>query len=117
VDQSRYVFDAALRIQTILGALQAAAKNLLECDTSLDPAVKIQLSDLVVAKKSEDGYEVLAAVEAWHNSMPKGPLGPGSPEGVMRRLAEFVSHCTFMHYIWTKRDRQKKAAGAGSPQQ
>lgn len=117
VDEYRYVFDAALRIETILGALQAAAKNLLECDTSLDPAVKTQLSDLVVAKKSKDGYEILAALEAWHNVMPKGPLEPGSPEGVMRRLTEIVWHYTFMHYFWMKKDRQNKATGAGSPQQ
>jgi hypothetical protein len=108
VDEYRYVSETGLRIETMLSALQAAAKNLLECDTSLDPAVKTQLSDLVVAKKSKDGYEILAALEAWHNVMPKGPLEPRSPAGIMRRLTEIVWHYTFMHYFWMREDRQKQ---------
>ncbi len=117
VDEYRYVTETGLRIETMLGALQAAAKYLLECDTPLDPAVKAQLSDLAVAKESKDGYEILVALEAWHNAMPKGPVEPGVPEGIMRRLTEIVWHYTFMHYFWMKKDRQNKATGAGSLQQ
>lgn len=56
VDEYRYVSETGLGIDTMLGAVQAAAKNLLECGTSLDPAIKTQLSDLAAAKKSKDGY-------------------------------------------------------------
>ena len=108
VDEYRYILDAALRIETILGVLQAAAKTLLECDTSLDPTLKARLSELTAAKKSKDGYEILAALEAWHNVMPKGPLESGSPEGVMRRLTEIVWHYTFMHYFWMKQGAPKQ---------
>lgn len=116
VDEYRYVSETGLRIETMLSALQAAAKNLLECDTSLDSAVKTQLSDLAVVKGSKDGYEILVALQAWHNVMPKGPLEPRSPEGIMRQLTEIVWHYTFMHYFWMKEDRQNKAPAVASPQ-
>jgi hypothetical protein len=117
VHQYRYVSETGLRIETMLSALQAAAKNLLECDTSLDPALKARLSDLIAAKKSKDGYEILVALEAWHNVLPKGPLEANSPEGIMCRVTEIVWDYTFMHYFWMKEDRRNKTAGAGSPQQ
>jgi hypothetical protein len=31
--------------------------------------------------------------------MPKGPLEPRSPEGIMRRVTEIVWDYTFMHYF------------------
>jgi hypothetical protein len=117
VHQYRYVSETGLRIETMLSALQAAAKNLLECDTSLDPALKARLSDLIAAKKSKDGYEILVALEAWHNVLQEGPLEANSPEGIMRRVTEIVWDYTFMHYFWMKENRRNKTAGAGSPQQ
>jgi len=110
VDKYRYVSETGLRIETMLSAVQAAAKDLLECDTSLDPAVKAQLADLAVIKESKDSYEILVALEAWHNVMPKGPLEPGSPEGIMRRLTEIVWHYSFMHYFWLKEDRRNRGS-------
>jgi len=115
VDEFRYISETGLSIGTMLGALQAGAKSLLECDPSRDPAIKAQLSDLSVAKKSADGYEILVALEAWHNMMPKGPLEPRSPEGIMRRLTEIVWHYNFMRYFWMKEQREKKAAETDSP--
>lgn len=98
-DEYRYVSDTGLRLETLLGTLQAAAKTLLECDILSEPSTKTQLSDLVAAKKSKDGYEVLSALEAWHNAMPKGPLEPRSPEGIMRRLTKIILHYAFMRYF------------------
>jgi len=47
----------------------------------------------------------------------KGPLEPGSLEGVTRRLTEIVWHYTFMHHFWMKQGRQNKATEASSPHQ
>jgi hypothetical protein len=115
VDEYRYIDEPGLSVETMLGALQAAARNLLECDTSLDPAIKAQLSDLAMAKKSKDGYEILVALETWHNVMPRGPLEPRSPAGIMRRLTEIVWHYNFMPYFRMKKERENKAGGAASP--
>jgi len=83
----------------------------------LIPSIKEQLSDLAVAKKSKDGYQILVALEAWHNVMPKGPLEPRSPEGIMRRLTEIIWHYNFMRYFRTKEEREKNGGGGGSPPQ
>ena len=114
VEEYRYIGETDLSIGTMLGALQAGAKSLLECDPSPDPAIKTQLSDLSLAKKSADGYEILVALETWHNVMPKGPLEPRSPQGIMRRLTEIVWHYNFMRYYWMKRERESKGGEAGS---
>ena len=115
IDEYRYVIETGLGIGTMLGALQAAAKSLLECDTSLDPPIQTRLSDLAVANKSKDGYEILVALEAWHGVMQKGPLEPRSPEGIMRRLTEIIWDYNFTRYFQIKKEREKKAGGDNSP--
>jgi hypothetical protein len=115
VEEYRYVNETGLSIEMMMGALQAAAKNLLECDTSIDLAIKTQLSALALAKKSTDNYEILVALEAWHNVMPRGPLEPRAPEGIMRRLTEIIWHYNFMRYFWMKKEREKKSGGSDLP--
>ena len=56
-----------------------------------------------------------SALETWHNVMPKGPLEPKSPAGIMRRLTEIVWHYNFMPYFRMKKEREKKGGGASSP--
>ena len=107
VDEFRYVGETGLLIETMVGAVQAAAKNLLLCDTSFGADVSQRLSDLAEAKRSKDWYEALAALMAWHGVMPKGYMEPRSPEGIMRRLTGVVWHYTFMHYFWMKEQRDK----------
>ena len=46
--------------------------------------------------------------------MPKGPLEPRSPEGIMRRLTEIIWHYTFMRYFQMKKER-KSDGGEGDP--
>jgi hypothetical protein len=106
VGEYRYVAETGLSIETVLGAVQVAAKNLLECAAPVEPTFKTQLSDLAVAKRSKDGYEILVALEAWHKVMPKGALEPRSPEGIVRRLTEIIWDCTFIHYYWLKEHRE-----------
>lgn len=113
-DEYRYVGDAGLRLETMLGALQLAAKNFLECDIPTEPSIRTHLSDLIAAKKSKDGYEILSAIEAWHNAMPKGPLEPRSPEGIMRRLTEIIWHYNCMRYFHMKNERKNNSGEAVS---
>ena len=113
VDEYRYVNETDLSIATMMGAVQAAAKNLLECAASPDPAITARLYDLAVAKRSTDGYEALGALEAWRDVMPKGPLEPRSPEGIMRRLSEIIWHYNFMRYFWMKKERENRVGESG----
>jgi hypothetical protein len=107
IGEYRYIAETGLSAETMLGTLQIAAKSLLECCT-LDPAIKAQVSDLAVAKRSKDGYEILVALEAWHNVMPQGPLEPTAPEGIMRRLTEIIWDYNFMRYFGMKKQREGK---------
>lgn len=114
VDECRHVWDAGLRLETMLGSLQTAAKTLLECAILSEPSIRPHLSDLIAAKKSKDSYEILSALEALHNVMPKGPLEPRSPEGIMRRLTEIIWHYNFMGYFQMKKERQSKGGDSVS---
>lgn len=108
VDEFRYVDETGLRIETMMGAVQAAAETLLICDTTLGTAVNQKLSDLAAAKRSKDCYEALAALHAWHEVVATGPMEPRSPEGIMRRLTSAIWQYTFMHYFWLKGQREKE---------
>jgi hypothetical protein len=112
IDEFRFVGETGLLIETMIGAVQAAAKTLLASGTSIEPAQKQGLTDLAGAKRSRDWYDALAAVRALHDLRAIGPVEPRSPEWIMRRLTEVVWHYTFRHYFWLKEERSK-----GQPQE
>lgn len=91
----------------MLGAAQAAAKNLLLCSNSLGAAALQRVSDLAGAKRSDEWYDVLGAVHSLHDAISSGALEPGSPEGILRRLVHVIWHYTFMHYFWLREQRGK----------
>jgi hypothetical protein len=107
IDEFRFMGETGLLIETMIGAVQAAAKTLLACSTSLDPTLKQGLTGLAEAKRSRDWYDALAAVQALHDLRAVGPVEPRSPEWIMRRLTEVVWHYTFMDYFWLKEQRGK----------
>jgi hypothetical protein len=91
-----------------LGAAQGAARNLLRCGNLLDPLFKQRVQDLADAKRSDDWYEVLAAVQAL-NRLKIIEQDPRSPQGIVLRLTAIVSGYTFMHYFWMKEQREKSS--------
>ena len=108
IDQFRFVGETGLLIETMIGALQRVAKNVLLCIDAIEPAFKERLSELATAPRSRDWYEALAAVQAVHDLKLANPLDPRSPQWITRHLIECVWHYTFMHYFWLKRERDKE---------
>jgi len=106
-DEFRYISETGLRIETMLGAVQVAAKNLLLCSNSLGAAALQRVTDVAIAKRSDDWYEVLGAVHSLHDAIGSGVLEPSSPEGILRRLLQVTWHYTFMHYFWLREQRRK----------
>jgi hypothetical protein len=104
-DEFRYISETGLRIETMVGAAQAAAKNLLLCNNSLGAAALQRVSNLAGAKRSDDWYDVLGAVHSLHDAISSGALEPSSPEGILRRLVHVIWHYTFMHYFWLREQR------------
>lgn len=86
------------------------------CDSS---AVKGRGATWLAQSEALRSRWLSMAIDAELRSAPatKGPLEPGSPEGVTRRLTEIVWRYIFMHYFWMKQDRQNKATEASSPHQ
>lgn len=107
LDEFRCVSETGLLIETIVGAVQRAAKYLLVCDNTLDPALRQRIEGLATAKKSSDSFEALAALFALKEINMVELPDPRSPHGVTQRLADVVWHYTFMHYFWLKEQRDK----------
>ena len=103
----RFVRETGLLIETLIGAVQRAAKNLLMCSNSLEPVFKQRVEDLAGAQRSRDSYEALAALQALNDLKIVEPADPQSPQAIVRRLAEIVWHYSFMHYFWLKEHRDK----------
>jgi hypothetical protein len=103
----RFVRETGLSIDTLVGSVQRAAKNLVLCNDLLEPVFKQRVVDLAGAKRSPDSYEALAALQALNDSQIVEPADPQSPKSIMCRLAEIVWHYTFMHYYWLKERRDK----------
>jgi hypothetical protein len=104
----RFVGETGLRIETLIGAVQRAAKNLLQCTDSLEPAFKERLQNLIGAQRSPDCYEALAALEALNDLRIVEPTDPQSPQAVTRRLANLVWDYTGMEYYSLKKQRDKR---------
>jgi hypothetical protein len=108
IDEYRFVGETGLLIETMVGALQRAATNLLLCDTSLDSIVKGRIEALATAQNSPDSYEVLAALCALKEVTLAEFHDPRSPHGITQQLADVVWHYTFMHYYWLKKQRDSQ---------
>src|SRR5208283_3224057 len=107
LDEYRFVAKTGLLIETMVGAVQRAAKNLLVCDNSLDSVLRQRIEGLATAPKSSDSFDALAALCALKDIKTLELPDPRSPDGITQRLADVVWHYTFMHYFWLKEQRNK----------
>ncbi len=108
----KFVPETGLRIETVIGAAQLAAKSLLLSAESLDPNLKEKMEELATAKQSRDWYEALGAVQAAHDVKVGVPEGPQSPQAITQRLIEIVWWYTFRHYFWLMQERRKQRQDA-----
>lgn len=103
-NEFRSVRETGPLIETMVGAVQCAARYLLICSDSLEPVFKQRIENLAGAKRSRDWYEALSAIQAL-NDLKAHPADSRSPEAITVRLAEVVWDRTFMHYFWLKEAR------------
>jgi hypothetical protein len=90
LDEYRFVAETGLRIETMVDAVQRAAKNLLACDESLDSVLRQRIEGLATAPRSSDSFDALAALCALKEITTLEPPDPGSPHGITQRLADVV---------------------------
>jgi len=82
IDNFRFIGETGLLIKTLVGGVQCAAKNLLLCGNTLDPALKERVECLANAPRSYDLYEALAALRSLHDLKTALPSDPQSPEAI-----------------------------------
>jgi Apea-like HEPN len=112
IDNFRFVGETGPLIKTLAGAAQIAARRLLQCGDTLDPALKTSLEALANAPRSHDSCEALEAVKNLLDLKIALPADPRSPESITRRLADIVWHYCFMPYYWLAEQRSNKASQA-----
>jgi hypothetical protein len=106
IDEYRFVGETGLLVETMVGAIQRAATNLLLCDISLDATIEGRIESLATAPKCADSYDALAALCALKETKLAEFPDPRSPHGITQRLADVVWHYTFMHYFWLKKQHE-----------
>jgi len=106
IEKFRFVMETGLRVETMIGAAQSAAKGLLQTKEDLDPVFKQQVEELAGARRSSDPYQALAAIKAVHD-LKSGGQETDLGQAVTRRLVEAIWHYTGMHYFWLEQQRTK----------
>jgi hypothetical protein len=106
IDEFRFVGETGLLLETMIGAAQRAARNLLQCG-DLEPPFKERVEALAGAPRSRDWYEALEALQVLHDFKAADSPELRSPQWMLRRLIEVVWGCTFRHYFWLREQRGK----------
>jgi Apea-like HEPN len=112
IDNFRFVGETGPLIKTLAAAVQCAARKLLLCGNTLDPALLERVEALANAPRSRDSYEALEALKNLQDLKTALPADPQSPEAITRRLADVVWHYTGMPYYWLSEQRNNKAGEA-----
>jgi hypothetical protein len=112
IDNFRFVGETGPLIKTLVAAVQRAARKLLLCGDTIDPAVKERIDALANAAQSHDSYDALEALKNLNDLKTAWPADPRSPEAIMRRLADVAWHYTFMPYYWLTEQRNNKSGQA-----
>lgn len=107
IDRYRFTAETGLLIETMMGAVQGAAKCLVSCDDSLELPFKDRVEDLASAPRSHDWYEALGALKGLSDEKTTVREDPRSPLAITRLLAAVVWHYVFMHYFWLREQRSK----------
>lgn len=105
IDEFRFVGETGLLLETMIGAAQRAARNLLQCGV-LEPPFKERVEALAGAPRSRDWYEALEALQILHAFMAADSPELRSPQWILRRLIEVVWGYTFRHYFWLREQRE-----------
>lgn len=106
VERYRFVYESSLKLESMISAGRLAAKALVACDVSLTHEVKQRLEALVAAKRSNDHFDELKALEAL-DQMFRDDATPTETQYrvITRRVLQVVWGYVFPHYFWLKRSR------------
>jgi hypothetical protein len=115
IEKFRFVRETGLRIETMIGAAQAAARSLLLVKAALDPELEQRLKSFANAPRSSDFYEGLVTLQAVHDLKIGQQENDESPQAITRRLVEAVWHYTYLHYFWLQQEKTKSKKSHREP--
>lgn len=108
-DQYRYVPEANLLIETMIGVVRLAATTFLECDLEIPGKLKEELRALVNAQKSPDhlleldAIHLLTAIPVSDFRLPNVDVGE-----IVMNIINLVWHYVAMHYFWLRRQSRQE---------
>jgi hypothetical protein len=112
IQQYRFVPESGLQLRTMIGATRLAAKTLLEQDELISQELKEALERLTTAKRTENHFEDLSALQALDSVLSdKSVPTESSCCKAFRDLLKVVWGYVFMHYFWLKESLSDKTQG------
>ena len=102
-ERYRFVADASLKLETMIGAARLSAKAILACETSLPQETTQALEALVAAKRGDKHLDELEALRGLDEVFSDNHTTAGTEHGAtVRELIEIVWGYVFSHYFWLK---------------
>jgi hypothetical protein len=105
IELYQFVRESGLQLESMLGAIRAGARTLIESGVPLGESEHSALTTIIHVPRSLDHFEELDALSILAQSLPDKPLTTGA-EDTVRRLVKAVWMTVFTHYYWM-RDRRK----------
>jgi len=97
--------------------MRLAARDLLACDANLEAELRTATEGLATAAESQDSYEVLHALQEFHEMGKRRPLAgdPSSPWVVAFRLVDVGWDYVFCNYHSLRKKREAQTSDDGAP--
>jgi len=117
VKRYRFIGESSFPIKIVLDAMRLAARDLLACDANLEAELRTATEGLATAAESQDSYEVLHALQEFHEMGKRRPLAgdPSSPWVVAFRLVDVGWDYVFCNYHSLRKKREAQTSDDGAP--
>ncbi len=117
IERYRSIGESGFPIKIVRDAMRLAAKVLLACEANLEAEVRTTTENLATAAESQDSYEVLPALQAFHEIGKRRALTgePSSPWIVTYRLVDTGWDYVMWNYHSLRRKRETQTSDEGAP--
>jgi hypothetical protein len=116
IENYRFIGESSFPIEIVLDAMRLAAKALLACEANLDAELRTATEKLATAAESQDSFEVLHAVQEFHDIGKRRALtsDPFSPWVVTFRLVDAGWDYVMWNYHSLRKKREAQTSDEGA---
>lgn len=113
IERYRYVPENGPQLKTMIDATRLAARAFLEHAEVISQEMRERLERLTTAKRTDDHFEELEALQALDTFLPKKTAQTEtSCFGVVHDIMQVVWSYAFTHYFWLRESRLNKTQNA-----